>query len=89
MPNRSQTETSPDAPEDAFSRVSAHTAPPAGAEPVATAFDGPLFRHWGDGMREPALRSAFRAAGADGLGGCGRHPFSVASGALARGGRAA
>lgn len=67
MPNRSQTETSPDAPEDAFSRVSAHTAPPAGAEPVATAFDGPLFRQWGDGMREPALRSAFRVAGADGL----------------------
>ncbi|WP_348786570.1 heparinase II/III family protein [Leifsonia sp. NPDC080035] len=68
MPNHARPETAADSDrDDAFSRVSAHTAPPAGTEAVAAAFAGPLSEHWGDGMREPALRAGFASTGSDGL----------------------
>ncbi|GIT79703.1 heparinase [Leifsonia sp. LS1] len=50
---------------DVFSRVSAHTAPPVGTQATAEPFEGPLFAHWGDGMREPALRALLGAAGTE------------------------
>ncbi|MFF2053379.1 hypothetical protein ACFVU2_17395 [Leifsonia sp. NPDC058194] len=71
MPHLSNPTTTNDAgaaasaDDDAFSRVSAHTAPPAGTRAAAEPFEGPLFAHWGDGMREPALRALLLEAGTE------------------------
>lgn len=78
MPHLSQPQTSEDdqAEDAAFSRVSAHTAPPAGTRASARPFEGPLFSHWGERMRSRSLEELFATAGTAEL----RHRSGIPSG---------